>query len=65
MKFTNQKDLRRAFWESVPGVIRDCYRVTYRQNDYSATVRCMWVDFIDEKVRSGEISEELARRASL
>lgn len=35
---TTQKELRKAFWEQSP--CRLDYKVSYRQNDYSATVRC-------------------------
>ncbi len=62
---TTQSALRAAFWAQTPGPIRDVYRVTYRQNDYSATVRCMWCDFVEHMHRSGEITDALANRATL
>lgn len=61
---TNQRDLRAAFWAQA-GVLADFYKASYRQNDYSATVRCEWCDFIDHLARDGIISEALAQRATL
>ena len=61
---TTQKALREAFW-SQAGVLADFYRVSYRQNRYSATVRCAWCDFVDQMVRSGQISDKLAQRVTL
>ncbi len=63
-QITNQKDLRKAFWAQA-GVLADFYKSSYRQNDYSATVRCEWCDFIDAMARDGTISESLAERATL
>ncbi len=60
---TTQKQLRLEFWKQSP--CRQFYKVSYRQNDYSATVRCEWVDFIDMMRRDGHISEALAFRATL
>ena len=61
---TTQKALRAAFWEAHP-TLRQFYKASYRQNDYSATGRCDWCDFVDHMRRSGEISEALAGRATL
>ena len=61
---TTQKALRAAFWEQA-GVLRDFYKVSYRQNDYSATVRCDWCYFVEHMRRDGQISEALAHRATL
>ena len=61
---TTQKALRVAFW-SQAGVMTDFYRVSYRQNDYSATVRCHWCDYVEIMRKSGQISEKLANRATL
>ena len=61
-------ELRELFWqylrECAPE-LADCYRKTYRQNRYSATIRCYWVDFIDAEQRRGNITEALADRATL
>jgi len=61
---TTQKALREAFWEQA-GALRLAYRKSYRQNDYSATVRCDWCDFVEHMRRNGEISDALANRATL
>lgn len=60
---TTQKELRAAFWEQSD--CRQFYKVSYRQNDYSATVRCDWCDFVEHMRRDGQISEALASRATL
>ena len=62
---TTQKQVRAAFWNANPGMKERDYRASYRQNDYSATVRCDWCDFVEHLVRSGEISEALAQRVTL
>jgi hypothetical protein len=63
-QITNQRDLRVAFWAQA-GVLADFYKASYRQNDYSATVRCDWCDFVERSTRDGIISEALAQRATL
>ncbi len=63
-QITNQRDLRKAFWEQA-GVLADFYKASHRQNDYSATVRCDWCDYVDRMARDGAISEALAQRATL
>ncbi len=62
---TTQKALRAAFWEQCNSGLRLSYKVSYRQNDYSATVRCDWCDFVEAMRRDGQISEDLAFRATL
>lgn len=63
-QITTQKALRCAFWDQA-GVLADFYRVSYRQNRYSATVRCAWCDFVDQMHRAGQISDKLAKRVTL
>ena len=60
-----QAQVRQAFWEANPGMYERDYRKSYRQNDYSATVRCDWVAFVDHLARDGHISEALAQRVTL
>ena len=60
---TTQKELRKAFWEQ--SSCRQFYKASDRQNDYSATVRCDWCDFVEAMRRDGQISEALAFRATL
>lgn len=61
---TTQKELREAFWQG-NDTMRQFYRVSYRQNDYSATVRCEWCDFVEMMYRDGHIGDALAQRATL
>ena len=72
-----QNELRAAFWESHPSFSRKMVavgrsaktgRILYRraeQNDYCADIRYAWVDFVDMMHRDGQISDELANRATL
>lgn len=60
---TTQRDVRAAFWDQWTGDA--CYRKSYRQNQYSATVRCDFVDFVDGLQKDGRISEALAARVTL
>lgn len=65
---TNQKDLRRAFWEAHPSFDHQAREAGIRsksQNHHCATVRFTWVDFVDAMQRDGQISETLAYRATL
>ena len=60
-----QAQVRQAFWRANHGMYERDYRKSYRQNDYSATVRCDWVQFVDSLARSGQITEALAQRVTL
>jgi hypothetical protein len=65
---TNQKDLRKAFWRAHPHYAEQARAagiLTKPQNFHCATVRCSFVDFVDQMQKSGEISENLADRATL
>ena len=53
---TNQRDLRRAFWETIKPY---CERLS------PTDVRCAFVDYIDHMARDNQISQELAQRATL
>lgn len=65
-QITNQRDLRAAFWEQHPGMERRKIR-NYSGNGtmHVTDTRCAWCDWIDDMGRSGEISQELAQRATL
>lgn len=60
MKITNQKDLRRAFWEAYPEASRK-----RRKGTYCTDTRVAFVDYVDACARDGIISESLAMRATL
>ena len=66
MTYTNQKQIRAAFWDAFPNLPRRKIR------DYAGTglmyptdTRCAFVDYVDGLQRAGEISEALADRATL
>lgn len=56
--------IRRQFWAYHPQ-FAGAYRKTYRQNQYNATIRSCFVEFVDTLERNGEISESLANGATL
>lgn len=56
--------VRAAFWNVHPQFSSE-YRKTYRQNDYNATIRSAFVDFVDHLQKDGQISEKLAYRVTL
>jgi hypothetical protein len=63
---TNQRDLRRSFWEAHPGLSRR--KIT----NYAGTgkmhvtdTRVAFVDYVDYLSKDNMISEELADRATL
>lgn len=60
-QITNQRALRKQFWEDNP----QCARGRLRSGDYVADTRMAWVDYIDRMARDGTISEALAQRATL
>ena len=59
--FTTQGQIRKAFWQGTPGVMRK--RLT--SGDYPTDTRCEFVDFVDMLARDGHISEDLAQRVTL
>lgn len=71
MTYTNQKQIRAAFWQAHPDLPRRRYRYAWTQNDKTAALvypidtRCAFVDFVDYLHRSGLISENLANRTTL
>ena len=52
----------RAFWQGFP-TFKQVQGWT--QNDYNATVRTEWVDFVDMLAKDGHISSALAERVPL
>jgi hypothetical protein len=68
--YTNQKQIRAAFWAAHPDADRTRRWRDWTYQDktvrgYCTDTRCAFVDFIDSLARSGEISEALAARATL
>ena len=62
---TNQKDLRRAFWQAHPQYSPRKMSRAYRGYYHTTDTRVAWVDWIDSLSRDGQISEALASRATL
>lgn len=60
--YTNQKDLRRAFWQFCD----DC-QVDYtdKKTKFDTTLSCMFNDWIDGLMKDGAISHQLWFNASL
>ena len=58
----NQTVLRNSFWATYTEFTRIRGK---SQNDYPADVRMAFVDYVDSLVRTGQISESLAARATL
>jgi hypothetical protein len=58
------KEVRNAFWNARPEHATE-RRSRKRQNDYSVSIRCSFVDYVDYLSRNGEISEKLAQRVTL
>lgn len=63
---TTQRDLRRTFWRDHPTLPRR--RITnYSGNGkmHVTDTRVAWCDWIDALCKNGDISDELAQRATL
>lgn len=56
--------VRQSFWQSFPEFKTE-YRKTYRQNQYNATIRTTFVDYVDSLQKDGVISEKLSNRVTL
>jgi hypothetical protein len=59
---TTERELRRAFWDEHPQFKQVPGR---RQNEYNATIRSAWVEWVDMMEKSAEITEALAQRVTL
>ena len=71
-QITNQRDLRRAFWEAHTPSPKGLNITRRRITDYSGNgkmhntdTRCTWCDYVDAMSKDGQISQELAQRATL
>ncbi len=58
----DESDLQAAFWKAHPQFVEIPGQ---RQNDYNATIRTAWCDYVDMQQKSGIISEDLADSATL
>lgn len=65
-RITTQRELRREFWFTFPDLPRE--RITnYSGNGkmYRTDTRVTWCDWLDALSKGGDISQELAQRATL
>ena len=62
MSLTKLRDL---FWQSLPSGLAEQRRSRKSQNDYNATIRSAWVDFVDGQHRDGAITDNMADKATL
>jgi hypothetical protein len=68
---TNQKQIRAAFWAAHPTLPRRRFRYSWRSNDktaelvYPVDTRCAFVDYLDYLARDGQITQDMADRATL
>jgi hypothetical protein len=63
---TTQKQIRAAFWQAFPDLPRR--KIPDHSGNgtmYPTDTRCAFVDFVDSLCRNGEISAQLADRATL
>jgi len=56
--------VRESFWDIHPEFSKH-YRKTWKQNQYNATIRATWCDYVEMLERNGLISTKLANRATL
>jgi len=65
-RITTQRELRREFWQTFPNLPRKKIK-NYSGNGtmYPADTRVTWCDWIDSLSKGGDISQELAQRATL
>ena len=72
-RITNQRDLRRAFWDEVEQLADRRLNISRRKirnysgngTMYNTDTRCAWCDWVDAMSKGGIISQELAQRATL
>mgnify|MGYP001568628421 CR=1 FL=1 len=62
--YTSEAQVRKAFWQGNEH-LRSQYRHGKHQNEYTATIRSEFVEFVDMLARGGHISEALAQRVTL
>ena len=57
-------EVRNSFWESHP-MFKNDFKKSYRQNQYNATIRSAFVDYVDYLGKDNVISESLRNRVTL
>ena len=65
---TTQKAIRESFWnflkETAPELAK-MKRARKTQNDYCTDIRCMFVEYLYNLHKSGQISEKMAEKTTL
>lgn len=65
-RITNQRQLRREFWETFPKLNRrKITDYSGKGKMYPTDIRCAFVDWVDSLSKNGDISPELADRVTL
>ena len=62
------KEIRQAYWDYLKEFHPDLAkqrRSRLKQNDYCTDIRCYFVDFVDNLMKSGQITEEQADNITL
>ncbi len=61
---TTQRELRKAFWQAHPRASRKkiCH---HDDHDYTTDTKIRWFEWLDGMECAGEVSEALAKRATL
>lgn len=73
---TTQAQVRQSFWTAFPEYQPKYRAIPYTQNgkrlyrrktqnEYSATIRSLFVDYVDALARNGDINETLAGKVTL
>jgi len=57
-------EIRQMFWDQHPK-FKNEYRKTWKQNQYNATIRTYWCDFVDYLMKDGQITENQAQNITL
>ena len=58
------KEVRESFWNDFPKFQSE-RKATKRQNQYNATIRSEFVQYVDSLQKDGIISDKLANRVTL
>ena len=61
MEIKTEAQVRAAFWQGWP----EGFRRGKKHNEYSATIRSEFSDFVDMLQKDGHISEQLAQKVTL
>jgi|688.fasta_scaffold309549_4 hypothetical protein len=66
--YTNQKQIRQAFWQYLKLINPELYKQgkrSKRQNEQKTDVRLTFIDFVDHLYNDGDISEAMRKKVTL